>query len=66
MRRVKCRTEKYRKSFLPNCINLWNNLDEETKNMQEIEDFKNSTEFKKSANELYYFGDRNAILFMHK
>ena len=49
---IKCTTEKFRKSFLPNCINLWTNLDEGTKSMQDFEDFKASTKFNKVANEL--------------
>ena len=37
------RTEAYAKSYFPSTIRAWNNLDKETKNITNLEDFKERT-----------------------
>ena len=58
IRQIKCRTEKYRKSFLPNCVNLWNNLDEDVKHINDSDDFKKVIDWKNTCNPLFYYGVR--------
>ena len=39
----RARTEAYAESFFPSSTRAWNNLDEETKNIANLEDFKERT-----------------------
>ena len=42
VRTVKCRTDVYARSFLPDTIKLWNHLTPETKNIETVSNFKKS------------------------
>ena len=56
----KMRTEKFKKSFFPDCISKWNALSENTKQILDLEDFKETVVNKTNANPLYYYGSRKA------
>ena len=53
------RTNKFRRSFLPSTIQIWNNLESDIRNMDSCDQFKNAINKNlKNTNELYYFGMR--------
>ena len=54
------RTEKFRKSFFPDCINMWNSLPEETRSITDLDAFKAKVVNTTSGNPLYYYGCRKA------
>ena len=56
----RCRTVKFSKSFLPDCIHKWNVLDNETKLINDIDKFKDRISPLSSSNPLFYFGNRRA------
>jgi len=58
LKQFTCRTEKFKKSFLPDCITQWNNLDIETRNIQELNMFRSKISKQTKCNPMYYFGDR--------
>ena len=54
-----CRTEKFRKSFFPDGIRLWNNLDEEIKSIDNIYEFNSKLpDMNKRSRKLYNYGVR--------
>ena len=55
---VQCKTEKYKKTFLPDCIKAWNNLDSKTKNVTDIDSFKKIVCKSWTSKELYNYGER--------
>ena len=56
---MKARTQKFKKSFLPNVVNLWNNLDNETIAIQDIDVFKNCLfTSNNTVSELFMHGSR--------
>lgn len=55
----KCRLETYKKSFFPRTINLWNNLANEVRAVDSIEEFKrNFIPIRNELQVLYYYGER--------
>ena len=59
IKQFQCRTEKFRKSFFPDCIRIWNNLDESTRSMDDLTSFKNSlTDISLKSPCLYNYGKR--------
>jgi hypothetical protein len=48
------RTAQYQSSFLPETINMWNSLPEETRHIQSLEEFKETIKAKNETNHLYY------------
>jgi hypothetical protein len=48
------RTAQYQSSFLPETINMWNSLPEETRHIQSLEEFKETIKEKNETNHLYY------------
>ncbi len=55
----KCRLETYKKSFFPRTINLWNNLANEVRGVDSIEEFKrNFIPIRNELQVLYYYGER--------
>jgi len=61
LKQFKFRTEKFRKSLLPDCIRLWNGLSLDQRGIECLDKFKASinNNFKKSENNpLYNFGER--------
>ena len=64
LQNIRCRTELYKKSFLPSTINEWNNLPNELKNSVTISSFKNAL----NPNMLkpphyYYVGTREGQIY---
>ena len=57
LRNVYCRTAKYSKSFIPSCIDLWNEIDSEITDIENIDEFKKKIR-KIHRNELYCYGPR--------
>ena len=54
-----CRTERFRKSFIPDGIRLWNNLDEEIRSVDDIVEYKSKlTDVNKRSKKLYNYGAR--------
>ena len=54
-----CRTEKFRKSFFPDGIRLWNNLDERLRSSNDISEFKsNLPDVNTKSPELFNYGER--------
>ena len=67
---VKCRTSKFKNSFLPNVVNLWNNLKEEQSTVTDLSSFKNTLNQDCKVNDLFLLGNRrlsmiHAQLRMH-
>ena len=58
VRNVFCRIEKYKTSFVPNTIELWNELDEETRQIDNIDEFKRKLIPAKPRNVLFCHGQR--------
>ena len=58
LRTVRCRTTKYQKSFLPNVVNLWNNLDDEHVQVESFVSFKSRLAQDDQVNDLYLYGKR--------
>ena len=69
---MKCRTAKYQKSFLPNVVNLWNNLERDLTTATSLDSFKTklTSQIPSVPTELYEIGTRklsivHAQLRMH-
>ena len=59
IKQLKCRTEKFRKSFFPDCIRHWNNLDESVRTIEDISAFRNElTDVSSKSPPLYNYGQR--------
>ena len=58
IRQIKTRTEKFRKSFLPDGIRLWNELDHDIKSVADFCTFKDKLNTADPCNQIYYFGER--------
>ena len=54
----KCRSELYRKSFIPSSISLWNNLSSETRLILPKLQFKNKLFYRQPKHEYYFLGNR--------
>ena len=63
-----CRTERYRDSFFPFCINEWNNLDEHIRNLPSISLFKQAILdfFRPSANSIFGVTDNNGVVLLNR
>ena len=55
-----CRTEKFKNSFIPDCIAKWNSLDDTIKAITDYDHFKAVICKPTNGNPLYYYGKRNA------
>ena len=53
-----CKGAQYPKSLLPHCIDMWNELDIDVRNIIDYESFKTAVIENKTKEELYNFGDR--------
>ena len=62
LRSLKCRTTKYKRSFLPNVVNLWNNLDDNDINVESLSIFKNRLQQDVRVNSLFLHGSRKLSL----
>ena len=60
------RLTKYRKSFLPFAISLWNRLDENTRKITNYESFKDTLMANTIDNPLFYVGSRQEQIIMAK
>ena len=60
------RITKYRKSFLPFAISLWNRLDENTRKITNCESFKDTLMANTINNALFYVGSRQKQIIMAK
>ena len=60
------RITKYRKSFLPFAISLWNRLDENTRKITNYESFKDTLMTNTIDNPLFYVGSRQEQIIMAK
>ena len=60
------RIAKYRKSFLPFAISLWNRLDENTRKITNYESFKDTLMTNTIDNPLFYVGSRQEQIIMAK
>ena len=58
IRNIFCRTSKYSTSFIPDTIRLWNELDIDTRNTDDINLFKSSIMPSRSKNVLFCHGVR--------
>ena len=58
LRTFRCRTAKYQKSFLPNVVNLWNNLEEECVQVDSLSSFKSKLTYDRKVSELFLQGKR--------
>jgi len=63
-----CRTERYRASFFPFCINEWNNLDEHIRNLPSISLFKQAILkfLRPSSNSVFRVTDNNGVVFLNR
>ena len=63
-----CRTERYRASFFPFCINEWNNLDENIRNLPSISSFKTAILkfFKPNANSVFSVTDKKGVVLLNR
>ena len=58
--RFKCRTEKFRKSFFPDTVNLWNNLDPTVKSIIDRDEFNKSiTNVCGKSKKIFNYGQRD-------
>ena len=62
LRSIHTRTPKYQKSFLPNVVNIWNNLDTQIVESDSISAFKRKVSVTERCQELYFYGTRNLAL----
>ena len=58
IRQFKTRTEKFRKSILPDGIRLWNELDNDMKSIDDFHIFEDRIFKESSVNPFYYTGER--------
>ena len=62
IKQFNARTERFKRSFFPDCINKWNDLCKEIKEIVDLEEFRKAFVSQSSSNPLYYFGKRKANL----
>ena len=58
LRQLRSKSVKFSKTLIPHCIDLWNNLDDEVRNIVDFDTFKNTVIESKEKDELYKFGIR--------
>ena len=59
LRQFPCRTEKFKKSLLPDCINMWNDIDDELRSIVDYDEFKSKLPPCNGRScELYNYGQR--------
>ena len=58
IRNIFCRTTKFSRSFIPDCISLWNNLDVDVRKIEDIDKFKKTIVKKMERSELFCYGER--------
>ena len=57
---IACRTEKLRKSFIPDGLRLWNDLEAEVRSIEDIPEFKNRLkDVSTKSFKLFNFGERH-------
>ena len=63
-----CRTERYRASFFPFCINEWNNLDENIRNLPSISSFKAALLkfLRPNANSVFRVTDNKGVVLLNR
>ena len=63
-----CRTERYRASFFPFCINEWNNLDENIRNLPSISTFKTAILkfLRPNANSVFRVTDNKGVILLNR
>ena len=63
-----CRTERYRASFFPFCINEWNNLDKNIRNLPSISLFKAALIkfLRPSANSVFRVTDKKGVVLLNR
>ena len=63
-----CRTERYRASFFPFCINEWNNLDENIRNLPSISTFKTAILkfLRPTANSIFNVIDNKGVVLLNR
>ena len=63
-----CRTERYRASFFPFCINEWNNLDENIRNLPSISSFKAAILkfLRPNANSVFGVTDNKGLVLLNR
>ena len=62
LRSFKPRTVRFQKSFLPNVVNLWNNLDINITTSEDVSIFKSKLNVSKKGNALFAYGSRKIAL----
>ena len=65
IRNIKCKTNHYQKSFLPNTIQDWNNLPEETRNSDSINTFKTYLNRDLKQVPMYFFYGERKFQVLH-
>ena len=58
---IPLRTKTFKKTFFPNCINEWNNLNAEVRNAKSIKFFKKMIVTENKENSLFSFYDRCGV-----
>jgi len=61
-----CRLTKYRKSFLPHAVSLWNKLDDKITAIKDYESFKEALTDSNNDNPLFHVGNRQEQIIMAK
>ena len=63
-----CRTERYRASFFPFCVNEWNNLDENIRNLPSISSFKAAILkfLRPNANSVFRVNDSRGVVLLNR
>ena len=58
IKQINCKSVKYSKTIIPDCIDMWHLLDDDVKSIVDFDTFKNSVIESRKRDELYNFGDR--------
>lgn len=58
LRQFRHRGDKYKRSFMPDCVRLWNSLDVNLREIEDKEEFKENVIPVTVSNELYRYGPR--------
>ena len=63
-----CRTQRYRASFFPFCINEWNGLDGGIRNLPSISSFKHAILkfLRPNANSVFHVSDSGGVVFLNR
>ena len=57
---IQCRTERLRKSFIPDGLRLWNDLEPDVRSFEDISEFKNKLkDISTKSPKLFNFGERH-------